>query len=99
MTERSIPALHGLTADTIGQEITLTAGDVTYEGRLAAIDGDVLTLEDCYPTTAADAPTLDYGRHVVTLDVDSRVWLDLHEDDFESVSGVVMLADDGTIVH
>lgn len=93
----TLPAQHGITADTIGQDVTLEVGDVTYEGTLAAVDGDTLTLEDCYPTTAADAPTLDYGRHVVTLDLTSRVWLGLDENDFESVNGVITLADDGTL--
>lgn len=97
----TLPAQHGITVATIGQDVAIEIGDVTYEGRLAAVVGDDLTLDDCARTAPRESVqfALASGPVTVTLTTTSRVWLDLSEDDFESVDGVITLADDGTIAR
>jgi hypothetical protein len=98
MTQHTLPELFGIDAETLYQDVVIQVGEVTYEGRLVAIDGDDLTLEDCTPTTANDVIPPDSGRHVVTLSRTSQVWLDLHEDDFTTdETGAVTLPYDSTI--
>lgn len=98
MTQRhNIPEIFGITVDTIGQEITLEIDGATYEGTLSAVAGDDVTLTDYTRTTNNDHYPHQARTITLTLTSRSRVWLDLHEDDFECVNGVVTLADDGTI--
>lgn len=78
----NIPEIFGITDDTVGQDIVVAIDDVTYEGRLAAIDGANITLEDCYPTAASNTSRCAHGRYILTLTSSSQVWLDLHEDNF-----------------
>lgn len=95
----TLPAQHGITAATIGQDVVIEIGDVTYEGRIAVVVGDDLTLDDCARTAPRESMQfgLAYEPVTITLTVDSRVWLDLSENDFTCVDGVITLADDGTL--
>ena len=78
MTTTNIAELFGINTETIGQEITLQSGYDTYKGRLVAVDGADVTLEDYTKTSPGDDFPFESRRPVtITLTVKAQVWLNL----------------------